>query len=119
MRQKLTDYEYLNFDLFEVDFNLIIQNCLSFNQEDTIYYRTALRMRTQCKPIIKAARKRIKQAGIDPQTGMHMEKPPVVCNGEDRTAGGLLSPTEGGKYYGCSAYIVSSMVTIRFYAQCL
>jgi len=95
MRHKLTDYEYLNFDLFEVDFNLIIQNCLSFNQEDTIYYRTALRMRAQCKPIIKAARKRIKQAGIDPQTGMHMEKPPVVCNGEERTAGDLLSPTEG------------------------
>lgn len=78
MRQKLSDYEYLNFDLFERDFKTIIQNCLDFNKDDTIYYRAAVRMRAQCKPIIHSAKKRIKQAGIDPLTGMHMEKPPHI-----------------------------------------
>ncbi|XP_066911378.1 peregrin-like isoform X2 [Clytia hemisphaerica] len=75
MRHKLAEYEYMNFEQFETDFNLMIQNCLSFNHEDTVYYRTALRMRTQCKPILKAAHKRIKQACIDPQTGIHAEQP--------------------------------------------
>ena len=75
MRQKLADYEYMNFEQFEADFNLMIQNCLSFNHEDTLYYRAALRMRTQCKTILKTAHKRIKQACIDPQTGIHAEQP--------------------------------------------
>ena len=90
MRQKLADYEYVNFDLFESDFNLIIRNCLDFNQEDTVFYRAALRMRAHCRPILKLARKRIRQAGIDPETGMHMAKPQLI----DVDCG---SPTEDGK----------------------
>ena len=90
MRQKLADYEYVNFDLFESDFNLIIRNCLDFNQEDTVFYRAALRMRSHCRPILKLARKRIRQAGIDPETGMHMAKPQLI----DVDCG---SPTEDGK----------------------
>ena len=87
MRQKLADYEYLTFDMFENDFRLIVQNCLDFNKEDTVYYRTAIRMRSQCKYILKATKKRIKQAGIDPETGMHMEKPRISSTDP-------LSPTE-------------------------
>ena len=75
MRMKLAEYEYMNFEQFETDFNLMIANCLSFNGEGTLYYRAALRMRTQCKVILKAAHKRIKQACIDPQTGIHSEQP--------------------------------------------
>ncbi|XP_057296314.1 bromodomain-containing protein 1-like isoform X1 [Hydractinia symbiolongicarpus] len=78
MYQKLSDYEYLNFDQFVDDFNLMVQNCLDFNHEGTLYYRAAVRLRTQCKQIIKAARKRIKQAGIDSQTGLHLDRPPAL-----------------------------------------
>lgn len=91
MRQKLEDYEYLNFDMFEDDFNLMIQNCMSFNHEDTIYYRAAVRMRTQCKPILKGARKRIKQACIDPQTGIHAELPQSSTTDETSAADGMMN----------------------------
>lgn len=62
----------------------MIQNCLSFNHDGTLYYRAALRMRTQCKPILKAAHKRIKQACIDPETGIHAEQPQPAA-AEDTT----------------------------------
>ena len=78
MNVKLKNYEYENFDQFEKDFNLMIQNCLDFNNNDTLYYRTALRVRKECKPILKCAQKRIKQAGIDPMTGMHFEEGPEI-----------------------------------------
>ena len=82
MRQKLSDYEYMNFDDFEADFNLIIKNCLDFNKDDTTYYRYAVRLRKECKPILKAAKIRIKQAGIDQKTGMHIDHPPALCSPE-------------------------------------
>ena len=90
MRQKLSDYEYMNFDQLEDDFNLMIQNCLDFNHEDTIYYRAAIRMRTQCKYILKSARKRINQACIDPQTGIHAELPQSSTTDENPTGDGML-----------------------------
>ena len=91
MRQKLADYEYMAFEQFESDFYLLIQNCLDFNQDDTVYYRAALRLRTQCKPIIKAAKKRVKQAGIDPSTGLHMERPPNIIAGDPIAEDGMLT----------------------------
>ena len=45
MQQKLDNYEYLNVDLFEADFNLMIQNCMDFNTDETMYYKTAIKVR--------------------------------------------------------------------------
>nr|XP_047122715.1 bromodomain-containing protein 1 isoform X2 [Hydra vulgaris] len=86
MQQKLSDYEYMSFDDFEADFNLIIKNCMDFNNEDTKYYRSAMRLRKECQPILKAAKLRINQAGIDQKTGMHMDHPLPLTSPEREKA---------------------------------
>ena len=72
---------------FERDFNLVIGNCLRYNAPDTIYYRAALKMRDQGRPIVRAARRQVERAGIDPVTGLHTEEPPTLADRE---------PTEEG-----------------------
>ena len=44
MRKKLENFEYSNVDLFEEDFTLMVNNCLAYNEKDTIYYRAGTKM---------------------------------------------------------------------------
>ena len=75
MRQKLENHEYQNFDQLERDFDLMVNNCMTYNAEDTIYYKAAIRLRHLGRPIIRNARKKMKKAGIDPETGLHATRP--------------------------------------------
>jgi len=47
MRNKISEQRYMTMDDFEVDFDLVIKNCLSYNAKDTVFYRAALKMRDQ------------------------------------------------------------------------
>jgi bromodomain and PHD finger-containing protein 1 len=47
MQKKLLDHVYTKFELFEADFNLIISNCLTFNQKNSFYYKAAFKLREQ------------------------------------------------------------------------
>ncbi|KAM9374740.1 peregrin isoform 3-T3 [Phaethornis superciliosus] len=71
MKQNLEAYRYLNFDDFEEDFNLIINNCLKYNAKDTIFYRAAIRLREQGGAVLRQARRQAEKMGIDFETGMH------------------------------------------------
>lgn len=71
MKQNLEAYRYLNFDDFEEDFNLIINNCLKYNAKDTIFYRAAIRLREQGGAVLRQARRQADKMGIDFETGMH------------------------------------------------
>lgn len=64
MRTKLRDGKYEKLDDMENDFNLMIQNCLAYNNKDTIFYRAGIRMRDQCGPLFKAVRKELIRDGI-------------------------------------------------------
>lgn len=64
MRLKLRDGKYDTLDDLENDFNLMIQNCLAYNNKDTIFYRAGVRMRDQCGPIFKSVRKELIREGI-------------------------------------------------------
>lgn len=64
MRNKLRDCKYETLDDMENDFNLMIQNCLAYNNKDTIFYRAGVRMRDQCGPLFKAVRKELIREGI-------------------------------------------------------
>lgn len=64
MRSKLRDGKYEKLDDMENDFNLMIQNCLAYNNKDTIFYRAGVRMRDQCGPLFKAVRKELIRDGI-------------------------------------------------------
>lgn len=70
MRRKLNLGEYFSLDEMEADFNLMIQNCLAYNNKDTIFYRAGIRMRDQCLPVFKSTRKELIRNGVleEPQT---------------------------------------------------
>lgn len=88
MSKRIEDNHYTAMEQFEHDFNLVIGNCMRYNAPDTIYYRAALKLRDQGRPIVRAARRQVERAGIDPVTGLHTEEPPTLADRE---------PTEEGE----------------------
>merc|ERR1719516_328660 len=70
MRKKLENFEYSNIDLFEEDFMLMVGNCLSYNEKETIFYRAGTKMRDAGGSIIRQARRQAEMLGFDPDTGM-------------------------------------------------
>lgn len=70
MRNKLREGQYQSLDDMENDFQLMIQNCLAYNNKDTIFYRAGVRMRDQCSPLFKSVRKELIRSGIveEPQS---------------------------------------------------
>lgn len=70
MRTKLRDGKYQSLDEMENDFNLMIQNCLAYNNKDTFFYRAGVRMRDQCGPLFKSVRKELIRGGVieEPQS---------------------------------------------------
>lgn len=94
MKQNLEAYRYLNFDDFEEDFNLIINNCLKYNAKDTIFYRAAVRLREQGGVVLRQARRQAEKMGIDFETGMHFPHCVTVeeAQVQDIEDGGCLSP---------------------------
>lgn len=49
MRKKLEEHQYLTLDDFERDLHLIFDNCTTYNAKDTLFYRTAVKMRDQVR----------------------------------------------------------------------
>ena len=90
MRQKIEDQEYQNLDQFEADFNLMINNCLTYNAEDTIFYKAAVRLRHLGRPILRIAKKKVKKAGIDPETGLHAARPLTMSESAVSEEGKIL-----------------------------
>ena len=89
MRKRIDSNFYHTMDQFEMDFNLIVHDCMTYNSPDTIFYRAALKLRDQGRPIIRAARRQVERAGIDPVTGLHTDVPPSSADRE---------PLEEGKH---------------------
>ena len=89
MHEKIEENVYKTFDDFKYDFNLIWRNCMTYNSEDTIYYRAAVRLRDQGKTLVRNARRQIERTGVDPETGMLT---PDVPSLKDR------EPTEEGRF---------------------
>ncbi|KAK3739546.1 hypothetical protein QZH41_016221 [Actinostola sp. cb2023] len=87
MRSRIESNFYHTVDQFEADFNLVIENCMQYNAPDTIYYRASLKLRDQGRPIIRASRRQVERAGIDPMTGLHTKEAPTLADRE---------PTEEG-----------------------
>ena len=55
MRKKAMSHAYKTMEEFESDFNLILNNCLTYNAKDTVFYRAAIRLRDQvCVRLIVA-----------------------------------------------------------------
>ena len=67
---KLESFKYSNIDLFESDFNLMVENCLSYNERDTIFFRLGVSMRDKGGAIIRQAKREIETIGFDPDSGI-------------------------------------------------
>lgn len=108
MSKRIEDNHYTAMEQFERDFNLIIHNCMTYNSPDTIYYRAALKLRDQGRPVVRAARRQVERAGIDPVTGLHTEEPPTLADRE---------PTEEGSRWSllcwCTFFIKSRCQCLR------
>lgn len=76
MRQRLDAQKYSNFDQFEEDFDLIVDNCMKYNSKDTYFYRAAVRLRDQGGAVIRKARRDAEKIGFDAASGMHLDVAP-------------------------------------------
>lgn len=66
MRKKLDGGEYSDLNAMEKDFNLMIANCLAYNNKDTVFYRAGIKMRDQCSAIFKQGKKELEAVGLLP-----------------------------------------------------
>lgn len=71
MRSKIDQHLYSSFDSFEKDFNLIVENCKSYNEPMTPYYRAAVKLKENCKNIFADARHLISIIGFNESVGIH------------------------------------------------
>ncbi|XP_047431543.1 bromodomain-containing protein 1-like isoform X2 [Mugil cephalus] len=78
MRQRIDAQSYNNFDQFENDFNLIVDNCMKYNSKDTYFYRAAVRLRDQGGALLRKARRDVEKIGFDTESGMHLTEAPEI-----------------------------------------
>ncbi|KAM6895425.1 bromodomain-containing protein 1-like isoform 1-T1 [Xenentodon cancila] len=78
MRQRIDAQGYNNFDQFEADFNLIVDNCMKYNSKDTYFYRAAVRLRDQGGVLLRKARRDVEKIGFDTESGMHLAEAPEI-----------------------------------------
>ncbi|XP_041952873.1 bromodomain and PHD finger-containing protein 3 isoform X2 [Alosa sapidissima] len=95
MHSKLEAHKYHTIADMEVDFNLMISNCLTYNNKDTFFHRAAVRLRDLGGAILRQAQRQAQNAGLDPATGMHLQESPQKtdyyrCTWEDVDS--LLEP---------------------------
>lgn len=64
MRHKVQTGEYFSLESLESDFDLMIRNCLAYNNKDTIFYRAGIRMKDAGATIFRAARRELERSGL-------------------------------------------------------
>ncbi|KAL1374221.1 hypothetical protein pipiens_018219 [Culex pipiens pipiens] len=64
MRQKLKTGHYCSIEDLEADFLLMCNNCLTYNNKDTMFYRAGVKMKDAGTIIFRTIRKELERAGI-------------------------------------------------------
>ena len=75
MSENLESFKYSNIDILEGDFNAMVENCLSYNERDTIFFRAGVTMRDKGGAIIRQAKREIEIIGFDPDSGKNIWYP--------------------------------------------
>ncbi|XP_069485346.1 bromodomain-containing protein 1 [Ambystoma mexicanum] len=78
MKTRLECQCYRNFNEFEEDFNLIVDNCMKYNAKETSFYRAAVRLRDQGGIVLRQARRDAAEIGYDGETGLHLPEQPKI-----------------------------------------
>ncbi|CAG0887868.1 unnamed protein product [Cyprideis torosa] len=69
MRDKVDLFAYSTLEDLKSDFDLMIRNCMTFNDSDTVFYRTALKLMEQGGALFRQAKRELEAAGFEPETG--------------------------------------------------
>lgn len=69
INEKLVAHKYQSVDEFSDDVRLIYENCMTYNNADTPYYRSAIRQSKQGEPLLEKAKEDYESLDIDPRTG--------------------------------------------------
>ncbi|CAJ1055349.1 bromodomain and PHD finger-containing protein 3 isoform X1 [Xyrichtys novacula] len=88
MLSKLESHAYRSVSDLEADFNLMVSNCLLYNNKDTVFHRAALRLRDLGGAILRHAQRQATNTGLDLDTGMLLPVSPqkrdfYSCTWED------------------------------------
>ncbi|XP_056279278.1 bromodomain and PHD finger-containing protein 3 [Pseudoliparis swirei] len=88
MRAKLEGHVYHSVADLETDFNLMVSNCLLYNDKDTVFHRLALRLRDLGGAVLRHSQRQATNTGLDLSTGMHLSESPqkrdfYSCTWED------------------------------------
>uniref|UniRef100_A0A8D8RKE0 Peregrin n=1 Tax=Cacopsylla melanoneura TaxID=428564 RepID=A0A8D8RKE0_9HEMI len=94
MTEKIKAYQYLSVEDFESDFNLMIKNCLTYNEKDTVFYKAGVKMKQIGGALINQAAKTLDEIGFDQRGGAVPDTPlvkdvmpsPGMGHGEDNHA---------------------------------
>nr|XP_049617278.1 bromodomain-containing protein 1 isoform X2 [Syngnathus scovelli] len=78
MRQRIDAQKYCDFQRFQEDFDLIVDNCMKYNSKETYFYRAAVRLRDQGGAVIRKARRDAEKIGFDAVSGMHLDEAPQL-----------------------------------------
>ena len=82
MKKKNDRNEYSNLDQVRADFELLISNCKSYNEPDTIYHKAASQMKQRCASVFSEAESKYAKGGFDRVSGLH---DPPTSMAEHRT----------------------------------
>lgn len=82
MRAKAEANEYTSLKKLEEDFELITKNCMSYNDPDTIYHKSAEKMRNAGRNVLREAAVKADRIGYNQRAGIH--SPPIPLE-EHRT----------------------------------
>ncbi|XP_028855039.1 bromodomain and PHD finger-containing protein 3 isoform X2 [Denticeps clupeoides] len=80
MRKKLESQAYRTVSDLESDFNLMVSNCLRYNDSDTVFHHAALQLQEVGGAILRHAQRQAFTTGLDPNTGMHLPAKPNKRN---------------------------------------
>ncbi|XP_077569613.1 bromodomain and PHD finger-containing protein 3 isoform X2 [Stigmatopora nigra] len=88
MRTKLENHIYRSVADLEADFNIMVSNCLLYNNKDTVFHRAALRLRDLGGAVLRHAQRLATNVGLELATGMHLADSPqkrefYTCTWED------------------------------------
>lgn len=94
MSEKIKMYQYLSIEDFETDFNLMIKNCLTYNEKDTIFYKAGVKLKQIGGALINQAAKNLDENVFDHGAGTLLNttsvkdviSSPVAVHGEDNHA---------------------------------
>ncbi|CAL8375407.1 unnamed protein product [Arctogadus glacialis] len=76
VRKRIEAHHYSSLEALEEDFNLIISNCMTYNNPESFFYKAAQRMQDHGGAILRKARRQAHKVGYQVPGGTHLPTAP-------------------------------------------